>query len=74
MSSGPTLTGDTCIEVTKKRYVNIDFGPEKWCTYKGECHRMNLVFDHDEVCTWCKYRKPLDIPEMIDKKLREVKK
>jgi hypothetical protein len=74
MSSGPTLTGDTCIEVTKKRYINIDFGPEQWCTYKGECKRRHLVFNQDEVCDLCKYRKPLDIPSMIEKRLKEVKK
>jgi len=73
MSSGPTLTGDTCIEVTKKKYININFGREDWCSYKGVCNRDNLVIDREEACMICKWRKPLDIPKILDTALEEKK-
>ena len=70
MSSGPTLTGETCIEVTKRGYINMQYGVEDWCTYKGECKKYMMVFAED-VCIYCKHRKPLDIPAMLDKKFKE---
>lgn len=72
MSSGPVGTGSTCIEVTKRKYVNINFNQDLWCTYEGECPRYLLVFHRDEVCTMCKYRKPLDIPSIIEARKKEV--
>jgi len=71
MSNGPTLTGDTCIEVTKTGYVNLNYETEDWCTYKGECKRYKLIFDRDSICLYCEYRKPLNIPEMIDRRIKE---
>lgn len=71
MSSGPTLTGETCIEVTKKRYVNLKIGPEDWCSYPHECKRRNLIFP-DSVCDHCKHKAPLDIPYLIESKLKEI--
>jgi len=74
MSSGPALTGSTCIEVTKcGGYVNIDLSPELYCSYTGECKRNRLVFNRDEACLYCKYRRLLDVPAMIDKRLEENK-
>ena len=70
MSSGPVGTGTTCIEVTKRGYVTIYFGIEDWCTYKGECKRYMLPVPAD-VCLYCKYRQPLDIPSMIDARVKE---
>ena len=66
MSSGPTLTGQTCIEATKKKYVHISISKDVFCTYTGVCHLENLVFEREQACLFCKYRKPLDIPWMID--------
>lgn len=73
MSSGPTLIGQTCIEATQKKYLNIDFDREDWCVYKGVCKRDNLLIKREEACMLCKWRKPLDMPAIIDKAL-EVKK
>lgn len=71
MSSGPTLTGETCIEVTRKGgYINVQVGIEDWCTYKGECRRERVVFG-EHLCDHCKYKQALDIPAMIDKKMKE---
>lgn len=72
MSSGPTLTGETCIEVTKRTYINMQFDVEDWCTYEGECKKYLMLFQ-DDVCLFCKYRKPLDIPAMINARLEERK-
>ena len=71
MSSGPTLTGQTCIEVTKEGYINLDYGVENWCTYKGECKMYRLIF-RDDICLYCKHRHPLDIPKMIDARIKEI--
>lgn len=66
MSNGPAAVGgSTCIEATKRHYINMKFTVEDFCTYKGCCERCDLVFHHNFVCELCKYRKPLDIPEMI---------
>lgn len=66
MSSGPTLTGNTCIEVTKKQYLNANFEKKDWCGYKGHCRIDQLLTDHDEACLLCKYRIPLDIPKVLE--------
>ena len=71
MSSGPTLTGQTCIEVTKKKYVNLQIGPEDWCSYPYECKRHNLIFP-DTVCDHCQHKRLLDIPYLIESKLKEI--
>lgn len=71
MSKGPTLTGQTCIEATKKKYLNINFSREDWCEYKGVCKRDHLVIDREEACMLCKWRKLLDIPKILDAALEE---
>jgi len=67
MSSGPVLTGDTCIEVTKKQYLNVNFSIEDWCSYTKHCRIDQLLTDHQNACILCKYRKPLDIPKILDR-------
>lgn len=73
MSSGPTLTGETCIEVTRGGgYVNVQVGIEEWCTYEGECRRDRVVFG-EYLCDHCIYKKPVDVPAMIDRAIKERK-
>ena len=69
MSSGPTLTGQTCIEVTKHGYVNVQVGIEDWCTYDGECCRDRVVFG-DDLCDHCMYKKPVDVPALINEAIK----
>jgi hypothetical protein len=70
MSSGPTLTGETCIEVTGRGgYVNVQVEVEDWCTYKGECRRDIVVFGKD-LCYHCIYKKPVDVPALIDEAIK----
>lgn len=73
MSSGPTLTGTNCIEATSRPYTNIDITENDYCTYTGHCQIARLVFHREDACIYCKYRKLLDIPAMIDQKLEERK-
>lgn len=74
MSKGPTLTGDSCIEITKHKYINIIFDKKDWCNFKGECNLFKVLTNMDDVCLLCKYRKLLDIPEIITKRKKEMYK
>lgn len=67
MSSGPTLIGETCIESTKMVYLNVTFSKEDWCGYKGHCRVNQLLTDKMGACILCKYRTPLDIPNILEK-------
>ena len=71
MSSGPTLTGQTCIEATKKQYLNVSFSREDWCSYKGHCRIDQMLADHNFACLLCKYRTPLDVPKFLEEKHNE---
>ena len=66
MSSGPTLTGSNCIEATSVKYTNLNLTEADWCTYAGKCKKRQLVFDREVVCFYCRYMKPLDIPDLIE--------
>lgn len=65
MSSGPTLTGQTCIEATKRQYLNFSVTKDDWCSYKGECLSKDLIYDQDKICLFCMHRLPLDIPHIL---------
>jgi len=65
MSKGPVGIGTVCIEATKKKYINMSFDKSVYCGYEGECPKNLMVFYEDRVCLLCKYRKKLDIPQMI---------
>lgn len=73
MSNGPTRTGgDTYKTSTQRKYINVVFLPEMWCTYSGECRMEDLLFnDHNKTCLLCKWRKELDIPKILDDKIKE---
>ena len=49
MSSGPTLTGETCMEVVKKGRINIELTKKDWCTYEGIC-RYDRMVSRDCIC------------------------
>jgi hypothetical protein len=51
-------------------YCSIKFTIEDYCTYTGVCKR-DRVINRDMTCLFCKYRTPLDIPEMIRKELEK---
>jgi hypothetical protein len=66
MSTDPTgLDGKNCIETTKKKYVNIIFTKDQWCSYKGICMKNNLTMSAG-VCDHCIYKKGIDVPKIID--------
>lgn len=68
MSTEPIgLDGDVFTFINKK-YINIHFTSEMWCTYSGNCKKDNLTFNCDDVCLLCKWRKPLDVPYILNKK------
>ena len=75
MSSGPTLTGETCLIATKKLYLNVEFSLDDWCNYKGYCKIGDVLPTQIPLCILCKYRKKLNIPQILDQhhKKREEK-
>jgi len=67
MSSGPTMTGATCIEATRKSYINIGFDRSDWCSYSGgTCLIDNVITDKDALCMLCKHRVSIDVPAELD--------
>jgi len=72
MSTDPTgLGNEGCIAATSKKYVNIDLDRSLWCNNKHECLIDNLIADKELACLMCIYRKQLNIPAMIDQKMKE---
>ena len=67
MSSGPTLTGENCKSALQTNYLNVSFKREDWCGYKWKCKVNNLLYSPSNACLLCKYRIPLDIPEILRK-------
>ena len=66
MSGGPTFTGgENCIQSTKRDYINIEFHRKDWCTYEGLCQKDDVPAASIDLCVFCKYRKPIDIPMAI---------
>lgn len=63
MSNGPTLTGSSeCYG----GWVSVKISRDNWCTYDGEC-KVDKVVNRQDLCLYCKYRKSLDIPDLIEK-------
>ena len=73
MSSGPTATGETCIQVTKRGRVNIELTKNDWCTYKGEC-KYDLIINKLCICWYCMWMQKFDVPAIIDDKLGDKQK
>ena len=65
MSKGPILTGKTLIDATQENYVSITLNKTDWCTFKGDCNLTKITMD--DLCMLCKYKKLLDIPNIINK-------
>jgi hypothetical protein len=71
MSTDPTgLGNESCISATEKKYINVNFDREDWCSYGGECLIDNLLFDRD-MCLLCGYRMKLDVPAVLQRKMDE---
>lgn len=70
MSSGPTGTGETCIEAIKRGRINIDITVKDWCAYRFECDATITTQEYN-ICWNCIYRRKFDIPEMIEKAKKE---
>ena len=51
------------------KYINLDLNIYDWCSYEGECDHHSIILDDaPECCLLCKYRKLMDLPEIIKKK------
>lgn len=46
--------------------TNLILKKEDWCLFKGVCKENND--NHSNLCYFCKYRKSLDIPKMLELK------
>jgi len=70
MGSGPVLVSSASavayLELKKHNRLNVKFTKKDWCTYKGVCMVDRLVDSEVDVCLKCKYRKPLDIPKILE--------
>ena len=66
MSSGQTGADG---HFKKKIYYHLKLDPSNWCGYfKGPCDMyLNIG---EKYCWVCKYKKPLDIPELLVEKGR----
>lgn len=60
-------------EIKDKVYINKTFTEDDWCTYSGECKRDNLLYNQRNICLICEWRRPLDIPKLIDTMIKERK-
>lgn len=68
MSGGPTFTGREDDRPWKERYkgyINPNIKTEDWCTFVGECEAYRSI--QLGLCNLCKYRKELNIPEILRK-------
>ena len=51
-----------------KCYLHLKLTPKYWCTYKkGTCRINQIAFGADRICDNCKYKKPIDIPMILEK-------
>ena len=58
-----------------KRMINLSLKLENWCSYDGNCKLDILnIPNRYEYCFICKYKKDVDIPEMINKQIEKVEK
>lgn len=65
MSTEPTgITGS----FKKMKRTNLNLSKKDWCSYiyKTECNENLDAYNH--LCYYCKYRKLLDIPKMLEAK------
>ena len=72
MSTDPTgLGNESCISATEKKYINVQFDREDWCSYDGECLIDNLPYDREHMCLLCGYMMKLNVPEILQRKMKE---
>jgi len=53
------------------RRVNVTVTESDWCSYSGICKKSICI--KNDLCSHCKYKIPVDIPEMIKKKMESIK-
>jgi len=50
--------------------VNI-YDSLKRCSYEGDCKWRHSLKNKESLCSICKYKAQLDIPDLLDKKIEE---
>ena len=43
--------------------VNLKLDKKIWCTYEGKC--MEMLNVTNGLCSYCRYKQQLDIPQLI---------
>lgn len=74
MSTDPSgLRKDkTCIEALNTQYIKVSFGRSDWCSYPIECPIDNTsTYLPEELCLLCEHRRPLNIPEILNRIKKE---
>lgn len=74
MSTDPTgaESEEYCMQVLSTKYIRLELNREDWCRYNGECKISNVnILDNTTLCLFCKYRKELDMPQLIDDASKE---
>lgn len=77
MSTEPVGLGNsdsaiTAVESTREGWCSIEISKEMYCSYSGECP-LHRVIQGDKICLWCVFRAPINLPEMIKRKLNDGK-
>jgi hypothetical protein len=65
MSKG--FNGVTDKEFQVKKYLRFKLTPKEWCSYPGICRINQLVTGEEHICDYCKYKKLVDIPDILDR-------
>jgi hypothetical protein len=55
--------------VEYKQHCSLNLSKKVYCCYEGKCE-YDRVVNRDVICLMCRYRRPLDIPEMIKEALK----
>lgn len=72
MSTDPTgLGNESCVDSTRKIYINVQFDIRDWCSYDKDCLVNSLTIGKEEACMVCKYRKLIDVPKELREAMKE---
>ena len=63
MSTEPAGTNGNFKKVKR---TSLKLTKKDWCSYVGECNEKLDV--NNDLCLYCKYRKLLDIPKMLNER------
>jgi len=70
MSKGPNGANS---KFNGTKYLNLKLTPKDWCSYPGTCKINQVLFDNEKICDKCKYKKLVDIPEILERMNNGVK-